>query len=163
RRWYARGCVRSGCGGGGGELGGGGGGGGGGGRGGGGCGAGAGGVPAAGGVGGGGGGGAGGLWGGGWAGPGLRGGGAGGRRRGGLVAVGGRCRPAGERLPLLPVGEAGGELSELDGGGLRGAALALAPPYVRVEIERLLPQLGPGEVAAAERGEGWRRDRLFAG
>src|SRR5262249_13891432 len=64
---------------------------------------------------------------------------------------------------LLPVAEALGELSELDGGGLLEAALALAPPYVRVEIERLVPQLGPGEVAAAERGQGWRRDRLFAG
>ena len=82
---------------------------------------------------------------------------------GGLVPVWGRCLPLAEKLPLLPVAEALGELSELDGGGLLEAALALAPPYVRVEIERLLPQLGPGEVAAAERGEGWRRDRLFAG
>jgi DNA-binding CsgD family transcriptional regulator len=79
---------------------------------------------------------------------------------GGLVSVWGRCLPLAEKLPLLPVAEA---LGELDGGGLLEAALALAPPYVRVEIERLLPQLGPGEVAAAERGQGWRRDRLFAG
>jgi len=55
---------------------------------------------------------------------------------GGWVPVWGRCLPLAEKLPLLPVAEALGELSELDGGGLLEAVLALAPPYVRVEIER---------------------------
>src|SRR5262252_9757331 len=86
---------------------------------------------------------------------------------GGLVSVWGRCLPLAEKLPLLPVAEALGELSRLDGGGLLEAALALAPPYVRVEIERLLPQRGTGGMDGGqwggERGEGWRRDRLFAG
>jgi predicted ATPase len=81
---------------------------------------------------------------------------------GGLMPVWGRCLPLAEKLPLLPVAEVLGELSRLDGGGPLEAALAMAPPYVRVEIERLLPQLGPGEAAAAERGEGWRRERLFS-
>jgi DNA-binding CsgD family transcriptional regulator/tetratricopeptide (TPR) repeat protein len=81
---------------------------------------------------------------------------------GGVVPVWGRCLPLAEKLPLLPVAEALGELSRLDGGGLLAAALAVAPPYVQGEIERLLPQLGPGEAAAAGRGEGWRRERLFS-
>ncbi len=80
----------------------------------------------------------------------------------GVVPVWGRCLPLAEKLPLLPVAEALGELSRLDGGGLLEAALAVAPPYVRVEVGRLLPQLGPGQAAAAERGEGWRRERLFS-
>jgi DNA-binding CsgD family transcriptional regulator/tetratricopeptide (TPR) repeat protein len=85
---------------------------------------------------------------------------------GGLVPVWGRCLPLAEKLPLLPVAEALGELRELDGGGLLEAALALAPPYVRVEIGRLLPQRGTGGMdggqRGGERGEGWRRERLFA-
>ena len=82
---------------------------------------------------------------------------------GGLVPAWGSCLPLAEKLPLLPVAEALGELSELDGGGLLEAALALAPPYVRVEIERLLPQLGTGEMEGGQRGgEGWRRERLFS-
>jgi hypothetical protein len=86
---------------------------------------------------------------------------------GGLVPVWGRCLPLAEKLPLLPVAEALGELSRLDGGGLLMAALAMAPPYVRVEIERLLPHLGTSGMEGGrwggERGEGWRRERLFAG
>jgi DNA-binding CsgD family transcriptional regulator len=81
----------------------------------------------------------------------------------GLVAVWGRCLPLAETLPLLPVAEAFGELSRLAGGGVLDAALATAPPYVRLEAARLLPGLGPGGVEAGERGEGWRRERLFAG
>jgi DNA-binding CsgD family transcriptional regulator len=81
---------------------------------------------------------------------------------GGLISVFGGCLPLAEKLPLLPVAGALGELSRLDGGGRLEAALAMAPPYVRVEIERLLPQLGPGGVDTGGRGEGWRRERLFS-
>ncbi|HEY5987650.1 MAG TPA: AAA family ATPase [Streptosporangiaceae bacterium] len=42
------------------------------------------------------------------------------------------------------------------------AALEAGPPFVRVELERLLPQLAPGGRSAAVRGEEWRRERLFA-
>jgi DNA-binding CsgD family transcriptional regulator/tetratricopeptide (TPR) repeat protein len=82
---------------------------------------------------------------------------------GGMVAVWGGCLPLAEKLPLLPVAEALGELSRRDGGGLLEAALGTVPPYVRAEVERLLPQLGPGETGMDGRGEGWRRERLFAG
>jgi predicted ATPase len=86
---------------------------------------------------------------------------------GGLVPVSGRCLPLAEKLPLLPVAEALGELSRLDGGGLLEAALVVAPAYVRAEVGRLVPRLGPGGMEAGqrggERGEGWRRERLFAG
>ena len=61
----------------------------------------------------------------------------------GLVSPWGRCLPLAEKLPLLPVAEALGELSRLDGGGLLQAALATVPEYVRVEAARLLPRLGP--------------------
>jgi predicted ATPase len=84
----------------------------------------------------------------------------------GLVPVWGRCLPLAEKLPLLPVAEALGELSRLDGGGLLEAALVVVPGYVRVEIERLLPQLETGGMEGGqregERGEGWRRERLFS-
>jgi DNA-binding CsgD family transcriptional regulator len=81
---------------------------------------------------------------------------------GGVVPVWGGCLPLAEKLPLLPVAEALGELSRLDGGGLLEAALGMAPPYVRVEVERLLPQLGPGGTDTSGRGELWRRERLFS-
>ena len=85
----------------------------------------------------------------------------------GMVMVRGECLPLAEKLPLLPVAAALGELSRLDGGRRLEAALAITPPYVRVEVERLLPRLGPGGMeagdAGGERGEGWRRERLFAG
>jgi ATP/maltotriose-dependent transcriptional regulator MalT len=81
----------------------------------------------------------------------------------GMVSVWGSCLPLAERLPLLPVAEAVGQLSRLDGGGLLEAALGMVPPYVRAEVQRLLPQLGPGGTPTGGRGEGWRRDRLFAG
>ena len=86
---------------------------------------------------------------------------------GGLVSVWGRCLPLAGKLPLLPIMEALGELSRLDGGTRLEPALAMTPPYVRVEVERLLPQLGPGGMdtggQGGERGEGWWRERLFAG
>src|SRR5215470_9322150 len=85
---------------------------------------------------------------------------------GGLVSVWGRCLPLAEKLPLLPVAEALGELIRLNGGGLAEAALATAPSYVRVEAARLLPRLGPAGIETVkrggERGEGWRRERLFS-
>src|SRR5215471_5449214 len=70
---------------------------------------------------------------------------------GGLVPVWGRCLPLAEKLPLLPVAEALGELGRLDGGGLLEAALALAPPYVRVEIERLFSAVAELLAAVAKR------------
>src|SRR5215469_16101097 len=82
---------------------------------------------------------------------------------GGMVPVWGSCLPLAEKLSLLPVAEALGELSRLDGGGLLDTTLGLVSPYVRAEVERLVPQLGPGGVPAGGRGEGWWRERLFAG
>jgi len=81
----------------------------------------------------------------------------------GMVLVRGGCLPLAEKLPLLPVAEALGELSRLDGGGLLETALGVVPPYARAEVERLLPQLGPGGALAGGPAEGWRRERLFAG
>ena len=82
---------------------------------------------------------------------------------GGTVPVWGRCLPLAEKLPLLPVAGALGELSRLDGSGLLEAALTMVPLYVRGEVARLLPQLGPGGPGTGGRGGGWRRERLFAG
>ena len=38
----------------------------------------------------------------------------------------------------------------------------MAPPYVRAEVARLLPQLGAGEPGPGGRAEGWQRERLFS-
>ena len=83
----------------------------------------------------------------------------------GIVMVRSECLPLSGTLPLLPVGSALGELASLDGGRVLAAALDAAPGFVRAEVARLLPQLavGAGDAGAAGRGEGWRRERLFAG
>jgi predicted ATPase len=65
---------------------------------------------------------------------------------GGMVAVSGGCLPLAEKLPLLPIAAALGELSRVDDGRLAEAALGAAPGYVRREVERLVPHLGHGEV-----------------
>ena len=74
----------------------------------------------------------------------------------------GGCLPLAGELPLLPVADALSELSRLDGGELVGAALGEAPPYVRAEVGRLLPQLETGGPGGGGRAEGWQRERLFS-
>jgi DNA-binding CsgD family transcriptional regulator/tetratricopeptide (TPR) repeat protein len=78
----------------------------------------------------------------------------------GMVALWGACLPLAGKLPLLPVAGALGELRRLDEGRLLDAALDACPPFVRGEMERLLPQLSAATADAA-RGEGLR-ERLFA-
>ena len=78
-----------------------------------------------------------------------------------LAAVSGGCLPLANKLPLLPVADALGELSRLEQGRVLEAALGMTPPYVPGEVGRLLPQLGTAEEAPAERAEGWRQERLF--
>ncbi len=82
----------------------------------------------------------------------------------GMVVVRGECLPLAGTLPLFPVADALGGLGRLEGGGLLAAALDAAPGYVREEVGRLLPGLGPGggTVPAGRDGE-WSRVRLFAG
>ena len=82
----------------------------------------------------------------------------------GMVMVRGECLPLAGTLPLLPVRAALGELAGLDGGRLLAAALDAAPEYVRGEVARLLPAMGPGGGAAPGGRDGeWSRERLFAG
>ena len=80
----------------------------------------------------------------------------------GMVWCLGGCLPLAGELPLLPVADALGELSRLDDGGLLEAALDTAPPYVRAEVARLLPQLETGGPGRGGRAEGWQRERLFS-
>ena len=63
----------------------------------------------------------------------------------GVVMVRGECLPLAETLPLLPLAAAVGELARLDGGRVIEAALDAAPDYVRGEVGRLVPGLGPGD------------------
>jgi DNA-binding CsgD family transcriptional regulator len=81
----------------------------------------------------------------------------------GVVMVRGECLPLAGSLPLLPVAQALGGLDEPQGGQRLGEALNAAPAYVREEIGRLLPRVGPGGgPGAGGRAGGWRRERLFA-
>ncbi len=82
---------------------------------------------------------------------------------GGMSVISGGCLPLAEKLPLLPVADALGELSRLAGGAPFEAALAAAPDYVRPEVARLLPRLAGGEASASGPAEGWRHERLFTG
>ncbi len=82
----------------------------------------------------------------------------------GIVMVRGECLPLAGTLPLLPVGDALGELARLEGGRLLTVALDVAPGYVRDEVVRLVPGLGPGSgTAPVARDVEWRRERLFGG
>jgi tetratricopeptide (TPR) repeat protein len=81
---------------------------------------------------------------------------------GGMVSVLGGCLPLAGKLPLLPVADALGGLSRLDGGRLLEAALGMAPQYVRAEVGRLLPQLAASAPDPGGWGEGWQRERLFS-
>src|SRR5262249_10174268 len=81
---------------------------------------------------------------------------------GGMVSVWGGCLPLAEKLPLLPVAGALGELSRLNGGGLLEAALGAGPEYVRGEVVRLLPGLGPYRAGARGRGGGGRGERVVS-
>jgi DNA-binding CsgD family transcriptional regulator len=81
----------------------------------------------------------------------------------GMVMLRGECLPLAGTLPLLPVADALGELRRLEAGQLLAAALDAAPGYVRGEVGRLLPGIGPDDAAAGEGQDGgWSRERLFA-
>jgi DNA-binding CsgD family transcriptional regulator/tetratricopeptide (TPR) repeat protein len=81
---------------------------------------------------------------------------------GGVIAAWGGCLPLAEKLPLLPVAQALGELSRREGGLPLAEALDVSPPYVRTEVARLVPGLEPGGSAAGGEAGGWQRDRLFS-
>ena len=89
----------------------------------------------------------------------------------GVTAAWGGCLPLGEKLPLLPVAQALGELSRSAGGRALADALSGVPAYARTEIARLVPGLEPGGPAGGQGGGaagaageagGWQRDRLFS-
>ena len=82
---------------------------------------------------------------------------------GGMVVLRGECLPLAGALPLLPVASALGELAGLGDGKVLAAALGAAPGFVRGEVGRLLPQVGPGGGPGWGGQDGrWRRERLFA-
>jgi predicted ATPase len=88
--------------------------------------------------------------------------------QGGMLTISGGCLPLAQKLPLLPVADALGELTRLGGGAPFEAALEAAPTYVRSEVARLLPRLAGGDPAATGPSatgpvEAWRYERLFAG
>jgi DNA-binding CsgD family transcriptional regulator/tetratricopeptide (TPR) repeat protein len=83
---------------------------------------------------------------------------------GGMVVAWGECLPLARALPLLPVISALDGLARLDEGRVLAVGLDAAPGFVRGEVGRLLPQLGPGGGPGLDgRDGGWERERLFAG
>jgi DNA-binding CsgD family transcriptional regulator/tetratricopeptide (TPR) repeat protein len=82
---------------------------------------------------------------------------------GGAIALWGGCLPLAEKLPLLPVAQALGELSRLAGGRLLETALGMVPSYVRADVARLVPRLGPGGPDEGGQGGEWQRERLYSG
>jgi DNA-binding CsgD family transcriptional regulator/tetratricopeptide (TPR) repeat protein len=81
---------------------------------------------------------------------------------GGAISLWGGCLPLAEKLPLLPVAQALGELASLAGGRLLEAALGEAQRYVRAEVARLVPGLGSGGPEEGTEGGEWQRGRLFS-
>ena len=82
----------------------------------------------------------------------------------GMVVAWGECLPLARALPLLPVISALDGLARLDEGRVLAVGLDAAPGFVRGEVGRLLPQLGPGGgPSLGGRNGGWERERLFAG
>ena len=82
----------------------------------------------------------------------------------GMVMLRGECLPLAATFPLLPVTGALGELARMDDGQALAAALDAAPGYVREEVGRLLPGVGPcGGVVPDGRDGEWSRERLFTG
>jgi predicted ATPase len=61
----------------------------------------------------------------------------------GIMMPWGEWLPLARMLPMLPITDALRELARLEEGGPLAAALDVAPPYVRDEIARLLPEVGP--------------------
>jgi len=83
---------------------------------------------------------------------------------GGMVVAWGECLPLARALPLLPVISALDGLARLDKGKVLAAGLDAAPGFVRGEVGRLLPQLGPQDgPGLGGRDGGWEQERLFAG
>jgi DNA-binding CsgD family transcriptional regulator len=82
----------------------------------------------------------------------------------GMVMLRGECLPLADTLSLLPVAHALGELARLERGSLLAAALDATPRFVREEVARLLPAMGPDGGAVPHGHDGaWSRERLFAG
>src|SRR5262245_45118742 len=54
----------------------------------------------------------------------------------GMLTISGGCLPLAQKLPLLPVADALGELTRLGGGEPFEAALEVTPTYVRSEVAR---------------------------
>ena len=81
---------------------------------------------------------------------------------GGMVSVWGVCLPLADKLPLLPLTQALGELNRVEEGRLLDAVLPAARPYVRAEVARLVPELASGEPEEFGEVGGWQRERLFS-
>src|SRR6516165_9776368 len=82
----------------------------------------------------------------------------------GMVMLRGECLPLLRTLPLHPLADALADLGRWQGGRLLTAALEAAPAYVRDELGRFLPELGPGNGAVPDGADGaWSRERLFTG
>lgn len=78
----------------------------------------------------------------------------------GWLVVSAPCLPLAEQLPLLPVVDGLRQLLGVEQGALLQDCLQDCAPFVRDDLERLVPELAPGSMGAIS-GE-WPRQRLFA-
>lgn len=72
----------------------------------------------------------------------------------------GHCLPLSSQTPLMPVAEALRTIHDADDGRLLKEALAVAPPYVRESLARLLPEVAR-EGSSTDVDDEFSRPRLF--
>lgn len=81
----------------------------------------------------------------------------------GMLTLRGGCLPLATKLPLLPIADVLRDLAVVDAGRLLRSTVDAAPPQVRLEVGRVLPQVAAALPVEDGHGEPWQTARLYAG